>query len=242
MVLIVTGILTPSALPTFGEDPAPPPPPWTGGIGFGAGITSGNSTTANFNLTFNAKYDPKTNNLFKMEGFYLWGQVDHETSTNKGALSLRYEHKLSDRAYLFGQVGYVKDQFAGITYLISPTVGVGVHAVKNDKVDLELMAGAGGAFEKDIDRPSNSSFAVSAGESFNWKISKTATFSQHLGGLWKTDNWSDAYYHFDVSVGAALTKHSELKVTALADYKNQPPSPLLKKTDSALMMAIVMKF
>jgi len=242
MALIVTATLALLALPAFGEDPAPPPPPWTGGVGFGLGITSGNTSTANFNLNFSAKYDPKTKNLFTVDGFYLWGETEHVTSTNKGGMVLRYDRALSDRTYFFARLGYVKDQFAGITYLISPTVGVGVHAVKNDKVDLQFLAGVGGAFEKDLDQPSNSSVAVNAGESFDWKISQTATLSQHLGGLWKTDSWSDSYYHFDVSVSAALTKRSELKVTALVDYKNLPPLPTMDQTDSALMVALVMKF
>ena len=60
--------------------------------------------------------------------------------------------------------------------------------------------------------------------------------------MWKTDDWSDAYYHFDVSVGAAITQHSELKVTALVDYKNKPVLPTMDKADSALMVALVMKF
>lgn len=215
--LVVCTALVAAALPALGDDPAPPPTPWTGSIGFGFGLTSGNSDTANFNFSFSAKYDAGTKNLFKADGFYLWGQTEHQTTTNKGGFVFRYDRTLSERTFAFAQLGYVKDQPAGITYLISPTVGIGVHAVKNDKVDLQFLAGAGGAFEKDVGQPATSSGAVTAGQSFDWKISSTATLSQHLTGLWKTDDWTDSYYHFDVSVGAALTKRSELKVTGLVD-------------------------
>ena len=204
----ICAVVALAAPPSFGDEPAPPPPPWTGSVGFGLGATSGNTSTSSFNLTFGAKYDPGTQNLFKMDGFCLWGQTEHVTTTNKGALVLRYERKLSERTFCFGQLGYLKDQFAGFTCLITPTVGVGVHAVKNDAVDLQFLAGAGGAFEKDVGLPSTSSAALSAGQSFDWKISKTATLSQHLSGIWKTDDWSDAYYHFDVSLGTSITRRS----------------------------------
>lgn len=112
--------------------PPEPPPAWTGSVGAGLGLTSGNSNTKNFNLAFAAVYDPKTKNLFKTEGFYLWGQADGETNVDKGGIGFRYERKLSDRAYFYAELPYLRDRFKGITYLISPTVGVGVKAVKTD--------------------------------------------------------------------------------------------------------------
>lgn len=231
------------SLCAMAQEPAPEPPPdWTGSIGAGLGLTSGNSDTKNFNLSFSAVYDPKTKNLFKTEGFYLWGQSDGETNVDKGGVGFRYERKLSDRTYFFAELPYLRDRFKGITYLISPAVGVGVKAVKSDKVELDLSAGAGGAFEKDEGLEATSSGAVSAAEALTWKISQSATFTQKLTGLWKTDDWSDSFYHFEIAVAAGLTKRTELKVAALADYKNKPVTPDMDKTDTALIAALVMKF
>lgn len=131
------------------EPPQEPPPAWTGSVGAGLGLTSGNSDTRNFNLAFSALYDPKTKNLFKTEGFYLWGQAEGETNVDKGGIAFRYERKLTERAYFFAELPYLRDRFKGITYLISPAVGVGVKAVKTPKVELDLSAGVVGAFEKD---------------------------------------------------------------------------------------------
>jgi putative salt-induced outer membrane protein YdiY len=224
------------------EPPPEPPPAWTGSVGAGLGLTSGNSDTKNFNLSFLAVYDPKTKNLFKTEGFYLWGQADGETNVDKGGIGFRYERKLTDCAYFFAELPYLRDRFKGITYLIAPAVGVGIKAVKNEKVELDLSAGAGAAFEKDEGFEATSSGAVSAAEALTWKISQSATFTQKLTGLWKTDDWSDAFYHFEIAVAAGLTKRTELKVAALADYKNKPVTPDMEKTDTALIAALVMKF
>jgi putative salt-induced outer membrane protein len=243
LIVCITAVgLLAATICAVAQEAAAPPPPWTGSIGAGLGFTSGNSDTRNFNLAFTATYDPRTKNLFKMEGFYLWGQADGETNVDKGGISFRYERKLSDRAYFFAALPYLRDRFKGITYLVAPTVGVGYKAVKSDKVELDLSAGAGGAFEKDEGFDATSDVAVSAAEAFTWKISPAATFTQKLTGLWKTDDWSDSLYHFEIAVAAGLTKRSELKVAALVDYKNRPVRPEMDKTDTAVIAAIVMKF
>ncbi|HEX7614956.1 MAG TPA: DUF481 domain-containing protein [Thermoanaerobaculia bacterium] len=61
-------------------------------------------------------------------------------------------------------------------------------------------------------------------------------------GLWKTNHTSDCFYHFEMGLSASLVKNFELKVAYLVDYKNLPNPPTLKKTDTALIAAIVYKF
>lgn len=53
---------------------------------------------------------------------------------------------------------------------------------------------------------------------------------------------SDAFYHFEVGLAASLVKSFELKVAYLVDYKNIVNPPTLKKTDTALIAAIIYKF
>ncbi len=80
------------------------------------------------------------------------------------------------------------------------------------------------------------------GESFAWKFSPAATLTQKASGLWKTDNTSDAFYHFEIGLSASLMKYFEMKVAYLVDIKNKPNPPTLKKTDTALIAALVYKF
>jgi putative salt-induced outer membrane protein YdiY len=219
----------------------PPPPPLTGSLGAGLSITSGNSDTSAFNLAFGLVYDPKTHSLFKADALYLRSAADGVTTLDKASASLRYEYKVSDRIYAFGQLGYLHDRFKDLTYLITPMVGGGYIVVKEKAFELAVDASIGGAFEKDSGLDATSSGAFAVGESFVWKISPGAAFTQKASGLWKTNDTSDAFYHFEVGLSASLVKSFDLKVAYLIDYKNIVP-PTLKKTDTALVAAIIYKF
>jgi putative salt-induced outer membrane protein YdiY len=226
--------------------PEPPPPPLTGSLGAGLSITTGNSDTSAFNLGFNMTYDPKTHNLFKAEAFYLRSVTDGVVAVDKATASLRYEYRFTDRIYGFAQVAYLRDQNKNVTYLIAPMAGAGYYVVKQKTLELSLDGSVGGAFEKDSGFDATSSGAFGVGEAFTWKFSPSATLTQKAGGLWKTSNTSDSFYHFEVGLAATLTKSFELKVAYLVDYKNKPistdPNNPLKKTDTALVAAIVYKF
>jgi len=221
--------------------PEPPPPPLTGSLGAGLSITSGNSDTSAFNLDFGLVYDPKTHSLFKAGALYLRSASNGVATSDKATGFLRYEYKVSDRFYAFGQVGYLHDRFKDLTYLVAPMVGGGYIVVKEKAFELDVDASIGGAFEKDSGFGATSSGAFAVGESFAWKISPGAALTQRLSGLWKTNNTSDAFYHFEVGLAASLVKSFDLKVAYLVDYKNVVP-PTLKKTDTALIAAFVYKF
>ena len=129
-----------------------------------------------------------------------------------------------------------------MTYLFTPMVGGGYLVVKEKTLELGVDGSIGAAFEKDSGYDADASGAFAVGESFVWKISPAATFTQKASGLWKTQNTADSFYHFEVGLAATLTKSFELKVTYLVDYKNRPRPETLKKTDTALVAALVYKF
>ena len=222
--------------------PEPPPPPLTGSLGAGLSITNGNSDTTAFNLAFGLVYDPKTHSLFKADAFWLYSKSGDEATADKASAALRYEYKITDRIYGFGQVSYLRDRFKNVTYLISPMVGAGYYVVKQKTLELSLDGSVGGAFEKDSGYDATSSGAFGLGESFLWKFSPSAALTQKASGLWKMDNTADSFFHFELGVAATLTKAFELKVSYLVDYKNEPKPETLKSTDTALIATLLYRF
>jgi putative salt-induced outer membrane protein YdiY len=222
--------------------PPPPPPPLTGSLGAGLSVTTGNSDTTSFNLSFGLTYDPKTHSLFKADAFYLRTTANGETDADKGTASLRYEYKFTDQFYGFAQVSYLRDQPKNITYMVSTMVGAGYYVVKEKTLELSLDGSIGGVFEKDAGFDSTSSGAFGAGEAFTWKFSPNASLTQKASGLWKTDNTADSFYHFDIGLAASLLTNFELKVSYIIDYKSRPHPEDLKKTDTALIAALIYKF
>jgi putative salt-induced outer membrane protein YdiY len=222
--------------------PEPPPPPLTGSLAAGLSITSGNTDTSAFNLSFDLAYDPKTHGLFKADAFYLRSTSGGAATTDKGAANLRYEYRVTDRVYAFVQLGYQRDRFKNVVYLFTPMAGGGYYVIKEKNHELTVDGSVGGAFEKDSGYDPDNSGAFSVGQSFRWKITPSAAFTEKATGLWKTNNTSDAFFHFEVGLAASLAKAFDLRVAYLVDYKNKPLPSTLKKTDTAVIAAVVYKF
>jgi len=186
--------------------------------------------------------DPKKKWVFRTDGLYLRSEENEEDTADKSALRVREERSFSDRMFGYGDIGYLRDRFKDIDYLITPMVGVGWKAILPEPVSLVFDVGVGGAFEKNPGFDSTSDAAFSVGEGFEWKISEGASLTQSVSGLWNLDDTEDAFYQGALSFAASITDRSELKLSFLVDYDNLPTTPDLDRTDSTLLATIVMKF
>ena len=157
--------------------PPPPPPAWTGALGGGFALTSGNSDTKSYNLDFALKHDPGKKGIFKVDGFYLRADADGEATVDRMGLGARYEYALGrgGRLFSFGEVRFLRDVFKDVDRLITPTIGLGYRLVDRDNLKFAVDGGVGLAFEKLSDLDGTTDGAVSAGESFSWKLSKSAS-------------------------------------------------------------------
>ena len=207
--------------------------PWAGHFAAGLTLTKGNSDTRTFNLALTVEYRLQPRNLVKADGFYLNSREDGVSSVARTSLHLRDEYTLSDRYFAFGDVQFVKDQFKSIDSLVASTVGAGVHLIKTRKEELSADLGAGFILERDEGLDRTTSGVVRAGESYLWKISKSANLTESAFGLWKTRDTGDAYYHFEVALGAAINDHVEIKIALLDEYKAKPVFDTIKKNDVA---------
>ena len=222
--------------------PAPPPPLWAGSLGAGLSITSGNTDTSSYNLAFEVVRDAGKLWVFLADGLYLQSEEDDEETADKSLLHLRAERSLSERLFAFGDIGYLRDEFKEIDYLISPSVGAGWKAILPEPISLVFDAGVGVAFEKNPGRDSTSDAAFNVGEEWIWNFSKRASLTQRVRGLWKFDDTEDAFYHGEIALAASLTEMMEIRITYLVDYDNLPSSPELDKTDTTLLATVVVNF
>jgi putative salt-induced outer membrane protein len=224
--------------------PAPPakPAPLSGSVSFGLGLTSGNKDTTTFNGSYDLKYDPKTRNVVKSSGLFLYARTDGELSIEQYAMTVRDEYSLDTRAFVFGEVRYLHDKFKGMSYLLAPTVGGGYKVVDGKDMTLALSAGAGTVSEKDYGFDARTTGAVSFEEKFSRTLSASATVGQSVSALWDMTALGDALYLFGVNVTATLVGKAQLKVEALDTYKTRPPDPTFRRNDVALLTGIVVKF
>ena len=135
---------SPIALDQAQQAPAPPMSIYSGSFGGGFALTGGNTDTKNFNLTFNLVRDPKTRNIFKADALYLRSSQNDLLTLHRSALKLRDEYNLSTRVFLFGEVGYLRDEFKDIQWLLAPIAGIGYRLITNDRTSLTVSGGPGG--------------------------------------------------------------------------------------------------
>jgi putative salt-induced outer membrane protein len=215
---------------------------WSGDFSFGLALTQGNSDTKNVNLTADAAQRLNARNVLKYDAFYLRADSQGELTVDRTLFGGRDEYTISPLTYGLADVHFLRDRFKEIDYLINPTVGAGHHFIKTDTKDLAAEGGVGVIFEKDKDLSRQTSGSVNARQLFAWKFTPTATFGETATGLWKTKDFADALYHIEASLASNLTTRTQLKLSALDDYKTKPPRPGIKKNDFSLIAAVAMKF
>jgi putative salt-induced outer membrane protein len=229
------------AASVFAAD-ATPPKDWTGSLGAGLAITTGNTDTQNFNLAAGTKYDPKTKFVFKADALYLRSSTDGTKQVDKTTADARGEYTVSDRTFAFGEVSFLRDPFKSITYLVAPVVGAGYRIIKSDVRNLTVDGAVGGIVESNPVEGRTTSGAVKAGENFDWAISPTSKIVEKVTGLWKTNDFSDSFYHFDAGLATTVATRIELKLAYAYDYKNRPVPSTVKKGDGALTATLLYKF
>jgi len=230
-----------SSTAVLAADPPPPPKPWNSTLGAGLALTSGNTDTKNYNLSFATKYDPKTKFVFKADALYLRGDSNGATLVDKATADARGEYNVSDRVFAFGEVNYLRDPFKDIDYFVAPLAGGGYRIIKSDTRNLTVDGALGSVIESGS-AGRTSGGALKAGENFDWALSATSKLTQKLTGIWKTSDFGDALYHFDAGLTTRVAARIELTLAYNYDYKNKPASASVKKGDSALFAALLYKF
>jgi|SRR5688572_19504005 len=242
MAAIAAVVCTAQLATAQAQQPPAPTPLYTGSFGGGFALTGGNTDTKNFNLSFNLVRDPKMKSVFKVDALYLRGSQNDVLNLHRSALKLRYEYSLTSRWFLFGEFGYLKDEFKDIQYLLAPIGGIGYKLINTDRTLLSVSGGAGGFFEKNSFVPVKKSGSVNAGEEFSHKLTPTTTLTQSISTLWKTNDFGDSLTNFRAGVTTTLYQNLELKVEFLDSYKTKPPNPTIKKNDTAFLTTFLLKY
>jgi putative salt-induced outer membrane protein YdiY len=239
VVLFIAAII-----PAVGQDQVSTPPDevYTGSFGFGLAVTGGNTDTSSYNLSFDLTRDPKTNNVIKINAFYLRSDTDGEATADMLRFNFRDEYEFTERVFAYGDYGYLRDRFKDIIYLHNPQGGLGYRIYNTDRLGLTLSGGGGAVWEKNSGVDVNTSGTLNMGQNFRLKLSESAEITQNFAALWKTNDFEDALYHFDVGLAATIIKNIAVKIEFRNDYKNVTPSPDIKNNDTAFITSVQYKF
>lgn len=126
----------------------PPPPPWSGDASAGYLRTTGNtnSTSLNFKGDLDWNYG-RWQNHFDALGTY--GSSKGESTAESYQVGDKLNYDLGPESYVFGNLEYADDRFAGVVSRYSESVGYGRHVIKSPMQTLDIDAGAGASQSRD---------------------------------------------------------------------------------------------
>lgn len=224
------------------QDAAPPRPTWVGSFGAGLAVTSGNTNTSNWNLSFKAKRERPTGLILNADGLVIRGKKNGRPSLDNTVLNSRVEIRFADKSYVFGQMAYLRDPFKSIEYFFAPTAGLSYRFYNTDDGSFSVNASAGASWESNPGKPVKSKSAVAFGQRFTRALSKTATLTQGFAGNVVADDVGDGLYSTSVGVAASVTNRTQMKVEVLNTYRTTPPLATIERSDLSTLMSFVFTF
>jgi putative salt-induced outer membrane protein YdiY len=234
------------AAPAFAQAPAaappPPPPGWTGSVGGGLALTSGNSDTSTTNVGYDVLKDHGTNVIFKSAGLLLKGSNNGVSNVDRSQADARVGYTLSPRLSAFGQTTFARDNFKAIDYILAPTGGLSYKVVNTARTEWLTDGSVGVVFEKNKDLDVDTSGAIIAGEKLTHKFAEKTKFVHAATALWKMKDFDDAFYTLSAGLLTSIAGNFDLKTEFLSTYKNKLTNPALKKADQSIVLSVVYKY
>lgn len=209
---------------------------WKTTAAVAAGITRGNSDTANVALTLNTERKWDSNEFFAGAAGY-YGETDDETTTASASGFLQYNRLFTERFYGFGRADALHDDVADLAYRVTLSAGAGYYLIKSEKVSLSVEAGPGYVWEQFHNQDDDNYATIRFGQKFNWQISKGARLWESVDYSPRIDDWEDYLLTAEIGIGAKITEALELRVVASDTYRSQP-APGREENDFKLTAGI----
>lgn len=229
-------------LPGTAAAQAPPPPPptqeATAELAFVG--TTGNASTSTLLLGGEhiARIAPW---VLKNRAAFIRNESEDVLTAKSLLYGFRAERTFSTRLAAFGEYGYFRDRFAGVSSRNGIAGGLAFKLVSTTVHQWSVDGALGYLNEQRLTGDDVSSATYGTGSRYRWTISPTATFDDDLaltGTFARGEDWRLVHI---ASITARLTDLLSLKASHTIRFANDPP-PGFKKTDTATAIALVAKF
>jgi hypothetical protein len=116
---------------------------WNGGINVGFALARGNSQTENLAVAFNVTH-PTLHDKITMYTSSIYTKNDLATPStvaNVAQGGIRYDRDIKPRLFAFLGADFMSDALQGLNLRSVGSVGLGFHAIKNDRTILDFLGG-----------------------------------------------------------------------------------------------------
>jgi putative salt-induced outer membrane protein len=210
---------------------------WTGKVEAGGFISTGNS-----NITGLTGSGDLTREGLRWR-HRLLGQADFQrtdgvTSRERYTFGYQPNYKVSDRAYIYGNLGYESDRFLGYVSRYAVSVGAGYGVFRRSGLTLDLEAGPAFRQTDFTDDFMQSSLAARGSMNLNWTL---------IGGLRLSQEASAYLEHYNSTVRSVSALEAKLlgplsaKFSYTVQYESEPRDERLS-TDTLSRLSLVYSF
>lgn len=206
---------------------------WTGSGSVGFAGTAGNARTLTFTTAVNAARITNTDklsvyfNTIKASAFVNGVNADTAQAVRGG---LGYDHNLTSRMFLNVFNDYEYDKFQNLDLRFVVGAGLGYHAIKTDRSQLDLLGGVDfnhSSFSTPLIRDSAE---VYFGDDYNYKLSAATSFYQAFRMFSDVSNTGTYRMNFDIGASTKISKWLTWNL-ALSDRYLNHPAPGRKTND-----------
>ncbi len=210
---------------------------WSGSVGLGAVVTSGNSDTSNLSADATAKLDQEKWR-HKFEAAALLAENDGNKTAERYLLGYKVDYKLDTRSYLFTALRAEFDKFSGFDEQLSATVGYGYRVLDTAADTLDLEIGAGMRQNKFDNGDTESEGVGRAALDYIHRFSETAEFRQGILVLAGENNTSvDSVTAIRANLVSSIAMEAALKIK-----HNSDPIGGKEETDTTTSISLVYGF
>jgi putative salt-induced outer membrane protein len=222
--------------------PAPPPPPpkHEGSVEFAFVGTTGNASTQTLGFGGESIYRPGPW-VWKNKAGFVRSKAESELKAEALLFLSRAERSIRPRLAGFGEYGFFRDRFAGISQRNSVAGGLTFKLIESVRHLLSIDGALGYLNESRLAGEDVSSATYGTGTSYRWKLSETATVSDDLRFTGTFADGEDWRVLQNAAVTARLTQLLSLKLSNTISFVNLPV-PGFKSTDTNTSIALVAKF
>ncbi|GAB4536047.1 MAG: hypothetical protein Tsb0010_15700 [Parvularculaceae bacterium] len=230
------GVPVPSETPARTD--AQPRVAWSGEGEIGAGLTTGNSDTANVAVAGKAVRESGAVRQTAVLDFGFT-RTDGATTQQRIFSSYQLDYDYSSNWFSFTRAEYENDRFSGFDYRIFLGVGLGAKLIAGDRMNWTVTGGPGARYSvEDVTGVDVITPSARASSVFDIALTETATFIHEAHALWTSETTTAAT---TFSLDTKLNSFLDARLSYNIRYETDPPAGAVN-TDTTARAAIVFKY
>jgi putative salt-induced outer membrane protein YdiY len=242
--IAINWLASPTAVCAQDDPAAPPerPSAWTGTVGGGLALTSGNTDSLTYNLTLDLWLRSSEKSELRWTARYLRGTQNDFVVVDRLSLGFRDEYTFSPRVFVFGKIDYLHDTFKLIDYFVAPAVGLGFNVVETPATRFSVDFGGGTVTERNPGDQPTTTAGIQAGETLQHDLNATASIKHSTTAVWNVNNFASTLVTASIGLATRITTRFHLSIDLIDSFKTLPPTAATARNDINVIVAITAKY